>query len=130
MRDDVSKVPRDVLSREAVEAARRMNDANLLAYVLPGRWSAISGPDRAEELRELAAAAIENAERCRERDRLGEALMVSVIAHLLFGDMDHARQAFARYVDIGEELSRPSIQWYGTVISGVLLLSDGRLSQA
>jgi DNA-binding CsgD family transcriptional regulator len=44
--------------------------------------------------------------------------------------MDHARQAFARYVDLGEELSRPSIQWYGTVISGVLLLSDGRLSQA
>ena len=130
MRDDVSKAQRDALSREAVEAAQRMNDANLLAYVLPGRWFAIWGPDRADELRELAAAAMENAERCRERDRLGDALLVSVLAHLMLGDVDHARQAITGFVDIGEELRRPSIQWYGTVMSGWLLLSDGRLSQA
>ena len=130
LRDEVAKAPRDALSGEALEAARRINDPTLLAYVLPGRWTAIWGPERADELRELAAEAVANADRSRERDRRGDALMVSTLTDLMFGDIDRARESLSRYMAVGDELSRPSFQWYGVVVDAVLQLSDGRLTQA
>ena len=56
--------------------------------------------------------------------------MVGLLTHAMFGDGDAAREGLARYADLGEALSQPSVSWYAMVLQGVMLLGDGRLSQA
>ena len=58
LRDELSTERRITLSAEALAMARRSGDRRLLGYALVGRYSAIMGPDHADEMasirRELA----------------------------------------------------------------------------
>jgi DNA-binding CsgD family transcriptional regulator/tetratricopeptide (TPR) repeat protein len=128
-RDEMSRAPRDALSREAVEIAERLGDPAVLAYALAGRFCAIWGPDTSEEMRSIAARALLMAEQGGDRERLGEALMISLLVHTTFGDRDSTLEMLSRYRALGEELSSPSIRWYAAVAEAVQLLTDGRLAQ-
>ena len=129
MRDDVSKAPRDVLSREAVEAAQRMNDATF-ARLRASRAL----------VRDMGARPRRRTPRARGGgDEKRSAVVARPSGRRAVGQRARAPDARRhqprapgdrRLFDIGEELNRPSIKWYGTVMSGVLLLSDGHLSQA
>jgi hypothetical protein len=53
MRDELDPAPRDRISREAVEIARRLGNPATLAYALDGRFAAIWAPDTGQERTEL-----------------------------------------------------------------------------
>ena len=46
-RDEIDRGPRDALSREALDIARRLGDRGTLAYAMAGRWAAMLGPAHA-----------------------------------------------------------------------------------
>jgi ATP/maltotriose-dependent transcriptional regulator MalT len=129
-RDEADLAPRDALSREALDIARRLGDPNVLVYALASRFCAIWGPDGVDEGRRVATEAIAIAEAIPDRERLGEALMTNMLIDMTAGEMDAAREATARYRRYGEQQSEPSIIWYAMVLEAVFLLMEGRLAQA
>jgi predicted ATPase len=59
----------DSLSRQAMEMARRLEDAAVLAYALDARYFALFGPDFVEERLAIATEMVQLAEKSGDRER-------------------------------------------------------------
>lgn len=130
LRDEPDRTRRDVLSKEAVEMARRLSDPDTLAYALVARYTAIWGPDNAPELLELATEIVALAKGLGDRDRLLEGTLVRHKALMQLGDLRAARTELAAAARLAEELRQPSQLWYVAADRSALALLEGRFDEA
>jgi tetratricopeptide (TPR) repeat protein len=129
LRDQHDPQPRDVLSREALEMAQRLNDAAAIATALDGRTAAIMWPDNSEErlalARELALAAAQ----AGDVERAAHALYTRTFASLELPDMVTVRSSLEEYATIAVQLKQPAWRWLLVVTRATLALFEGRLDE-
>jgi tetratricopeptide (TPR) repeat protein len=130
LRDDPDRGPRDELSLEAVQVARRLGDPDTLAYALVARYTAIWGPDNTDDLLEIATEVVELARRLGDRDRLLEGTLIRHKALMNLGDLDAARSEHAAATRLAEELRQPAQTWYVAADRATLALLEARLDEA
>jgi hypothetical protein len=73
LRDQPAREPRDSLSAQAVEVARRIGDRSTLSYALEARWGAIWWIENPAERLAIADELVELASRSSDRERTFEA---------------------------------------------------------
>jgi tetratricopeptide (TPR) repeat protein len=130
LRDQADRTPREAISREALEMARRLGDPAVLAYALVARYTANWGPETAEEQLEIAEELVQLSDRIGDRDREVEGHLLLVKAHMALGNMAGARAAMEASSRLAAELRQPSQQWYTAVDRVTLALFEGRFRAA
>ena len=130
LRDEPARERRASISAEALEMARRTGDPAALSYALSARYTAIWGPDNAEDLLGLATELVQVAERTGDRDRLLEGTLLRHKALVTLGDMDAARIEHETSIRLADELRQPSHRWYPAADRAWLALFEGRFEEA
>jgi DNA-binding NarL/FixJ family response regulator len=117
---------REVLSREAVEIARRLDDRATLVFTLNARHYAILAPDTLEQ---RMAVSIELAQLAEETSD-GELALQSLpwrLADLLdLGHVQAADETIERSARLAEELRQPLYLWYISVFGALRALMKGQ----
>jgi hypothetical protein len=120
---------REVLSREAVEIARCLDDRSTLVFALNARHYAILGPDTLEQ---RMAVSIELAQLAAETSD-GELALQSLpwrLADLLdLGHVQAADEIIERSARLAEELRQPLYLWYIGVFRALRMLMKGEFSE-
>jgi hypothetical protein len=120
--------PRSSLSREAVAIARRLSDAETLAYALVAEFMATWGP----EVDNLAAIADE-VTRLADRTGSAEVELDSLTLSALVAWLTVADGAAAfdeRHDALAHTLKRPAQQWAGAIVGAFWALLHGDLAEA
>jgi DNA-binding SARP family transcriptional activator/tetratricopeptide (TPR) repeat protein len=130
LRDEPSRDRRDMLSREAVELARRTGNPAALAYALDGRLAAIVAPDVVDERITLASELRDAGDLSGERERVVAAHFHRFIARLEIGDVSAAQVDLTAATRIAEQLHQPAQLWQVTAAQAMLALADGRFDEA
>src|SRR5439155_1325890 len=110
---------RKVLSAEALDIARRIDDPRTLAYALVTRNLATFGPDTVHERLKNATEAIELAQRAGDRELAIFGYGHRAVALLELGDPDGARECMPPALALADELAQPSYR------EAVLVLEAG-----
>ena len=128
LRDEVDRGPRDVLSRDAVEMARRLGDSATLAYGLDGRYAAVWWPDNIDHRLEVATELIEASQRANDRERTLQGYHYRCFAYLELGDTAAALTDVDAQASLAEELKQPTWLTYVTTVRAAVatLLGDFR----
>ena len=131
LRDEHERNTRDVLSREAVEIARRLGDAEALAYALEGRCFAIFWPESAAERLELATELARIAEQTGDRERLLEACHFGRIGiPLELRDLATVRAERDNVMRLAEELRQPAQRWLVVATNATIAAFEGHFAEA
>ncbi len=130
LRDEPVRERRDVLSREAVELARRAGSPAALAYALDGRASAIVAPDTVTECLALGTELCEVAERSGDRELVVAGCSHRYIAHMQIGDIGAAEVELDAMSRIADDLRQPARIWQACSSRAMMALAAGRLSEA
>jgi tetratricopeptide (TPR) repeat protein len=130
LRDEPSRERRDVLSREAVELARRTGNPAALAYALDGRAAAILAPDTVAECLALGSELRDVAERIGDRERLAYGHLHRFIAQVMLGDISQGQADLDAMNRIADELRQPSHLFEVRSAQALLALWAGRLNEA
>ena len=130
LRDELDREPRDALSRQAVEMARRIGDLPTLAFALDGRYAAIWGPGNVEERIAVATQLIEVAERIGDKERALQGYHYRCLANLEHGDAVLAHLDAEAQTRLADELRQPVQRWYETAVRGTLATFEGRFDEA
>jgi DNA-binding SARP family transcriptional activator len=131
LRDEPSPARRQALSAEAVELARSIGDAQVLALALDGRSACIEEtPDQLDELLRLADELLSLATRSGDRERVVHANFDR--AHVQFerGDAADAHASLDAAVAVAEELRQPTQLWLVTAARATAALAEGRFDEA
>ena len=129
LRDMPSLEPRATLSAEAVAMARRLGDADTLAYALVARFMAVWGPE-IEALVPLADEVSALARDSGAADRALDALTLqSIIAWTMLGQADTSTLD-DEYGSLAAQLKQPIHQWQGAMVSAASALFRGELVAA
>jgi tetratricopeptide (TPR) repeat protein len=121
---------RDVLSREAVEMARRLDDPASLAYALDARWVAIWGPDTLEERIEIAAQVVRAATLAGDQERIWEGHSWHSATALELRDLRSAHAELDLMASLANELRQPAQLWFDIVLRATLATFEGRFADA
>ena len=121
---------REVLSREAVEMARRLDDPASLAYALDARWVAIWGPDTLDERMEIAAEVVRAATLAGDQERMWEGHSWHSAAALELGDLRGVHAELDLMASLAKELRQPAQLWFDVVLRATLATSEGRFADA
>jgi DNA-binding SARP family transcriptional activator len=116
LRDEPSRDRRDMLSRKAVELARRAANPTALAYAIDGRLAAISAPDTIDECLALIRELREVAERIGDPERVVNALDHKRTRQLMIGALREAETDLETERALFDELRQP-----GPAVAGLLL---------
>jgi class 3 adenylate cyclase len=131
LRDEHERDTRDALSREAVEIARRLGDAEALAYALEGRCFAIFWPESATERLEIATELARIAEQTGDKERLLEARHIGRVGiPLELGDLATVRAERDHVMRLAEELRQPAQRWLVVATSATIAAFEGRFDEA
>jgi eukaryotic-like serine/threonine-protein kinase len=130
LRDQVDRGPRDRLSAEAVDIARRLGDPATLAYVLDGRYAAVWWPENLEERLEIATELVDMARRAGDRERELQGHHYRCLALLELGDMDGVNSELESKARLAEELRQPAQRWYLESVQVTLATFQGRFDEA
>jgi DNA-binding SARP family transcriptional activator len=130
LRDDVGVERRQVLSREAVELARRSGDPEALADALNGRAAAIVAPDTLEELLAVGTELRDVAQRIGDKERAAQGHIVRFHAHVQTGDLRGAELDLAAALGLADELRQPAHLWQVRGIEAMLAIAAGRIAEA
>lgn len=122
--------PMEVLSREAVEMARRLGDVAALASALRARWLAVWGPDGLEERTALADEILKLARATgdRETELIGRARRATCAVEA--GDIGEAEADVAAHAELADELRMPYHQWVAASMQAMRTLLQGVLGKA
>jgi DNA-binding SARP family transcriptional activator/tetratricopeptide (TPR) repeat protein len=120
--------PRASLSLQAVEMARRLGDAETLAYALSARWTAVWTPDNTDERLSLAAELLELARAVGDKEREVEGHGARLYALMELADPSadaelESRDRLATY------LGQPAQLWLVATNRAMLALLRGRLAE-
>jgi hypothetical protein len=121
---------REVLSREAVEMARRLDDAASLAYALDARWVAIWGPDTLEERMAIAAEVVRTATLAGDQERMWEGHSWHSAVALELGDLRGVHAELDLMASLAGELRQPAQLWFDVVLRATLATFEGRFADA
>jgi hypothetical protein len=121
---------RDILSRDAVEMARRLDDAASLAYALDARWVAIWGPDTLGERIEIADEVVRTATLARDLERIHDGHIWRSLAALELGDLHGVHGELEAQARLAKELRQPAQLWFGVVLRATLATFEGRFRDA
>jgi eukaryotic-like serine/threonine-protein kinase len=125
-----SRPRRFELSAEAVEMARRIDDAALLAWALDGRKVAIWGPDTLEEHWRIIDELRELAETAGDPEQLVDAHICKLIKILGRFELSRFDVEYRRAVKAAAQLGQPGQRWLVAVMAPVHALLTGRLADA
>jgi tetratricopeptide (TPR) repeat protein len=127
---DASIPRRRALSAEAVQIARRLGDAGVLAWTLDGRKVAIWAPDTLEEQWEIMAEMQELAERSGDPEHIVDARICRLIKLVERAELDQFEVEYAAARRIADELGQPGQRWLVAVHEPMYALLTGRLAGA
>jgi DNA-binding SARP family transcriptional activator len=130
LRGEPSRDRRDGLSREAVELARRAENAAALAYALDGRAHAILAPDTTAELLAVSTELLELAERTGNTEQALHGHTNRFMVHVMIGDIRQAELDLDAVGPIADELGKPAHLWQANAFRIELALAGGRLIDA
>jgi predicted ATPase/class 3 adenylate cyclase len=121
---------REVLSRHAVELARRLGDGPTLAYALHARHLAVWGPDNLDERITLSAEIIQLARRCHDAS-LQAAGHVWHMADLFeAGDIPGADRQIDAYERLAREVGTPHLLAYAFMFRATQAILRGEFADA
>jgi ActR/RegA family two-component response regulator len=121
---------REVLSQQAVEMARRLDDPASLAYALDARWVAIWAPDTLEERMEIAAEVVRAATLAGDQERMWEGHSWHSAAALELGDLRGVHAELNLMASLANELRQPAQLWFDVVLGATLATFEGRFADA
>jgi tetratricopeptide (TPR) repeat protein len=130
LRDTLPREPREAMSQEALEMARRLGDPATLAYALDGRHCANMGPEVVELRLAIANELITVAEAVGDRERAYEGHDYLFHALLESGDLPAAHHEYEALTQLAHELRQPAQLWFAAVNSAKLALFEGRFGDA
>jgi ABC-type branched-subunit amino acid transport system substrate-binding protein/streptogramin lyase/tetratricopeptide (TPR) repeat protein len=130
LRDDPSREPRAAHSQEAVDIARRIGDAETLAYALDGRFAATWGPENAEERLAIATELVRLGEESGDKERAFQGHDYRNCVLFELGDI-RARQAELEAIaQLADELRQPAQLWILFTTRAMQALLEGRFDEA
>ncbi len=121
---------RGMLSRDAVEIARRLDNPASVAYALDARWVAIWGPDTLEERAEIAAEVVHAATLAGDKERMHDGHIWCALAALERGALRAAHSELDAQARLAAELRQPAQNWFGVVLRGTLATFEGRFGDS
>ncbi|MEE9284704.1 MAG: adenylate/guanylate cyclase domain-containing protein, partial [Dehalococcoidia bacterium] len=121
---------REQLSREAVEMARRIGDAEALGYTLFRRVFAIWGPGNVEDQLAAATEIVEQAEALGDREMFLQGRFWRIFNLLDKGDISAADVEIEGFARLAEEMRQPFYLWYTPQFQAMRALMDGRFEEA
>ena len=130
LRDTLPPEPREVMSQEALEMARRLGDGLTLAYALDGRHCANMGPESLALRRALADELVAVADRVGDKERAYEGHDYRFHALLEAGELRAARTEYQALWRRARELRQPAQLWFASVNGAKLALFEGRFADA
>jgi tetratricopeptide (TPR) repeat protein len=130
MRDEMERAPRDAMSRQAVEMARRLGDPATLAYALDGRYAAVWWPENLEDRLAIATELIQAAEEAGDKERALQGHHYRCLARLEQGDMPGVYADAGSKARLAEELRQPAQEWYVVGVRATLATFEGRFADA
>ena len=107
LRDEYSRERRAALSGEAIELARRTQDAAALAYALDGRAAAIFAPDTLHECLALGTELQGVAGEIGDQERVLAGLWNTFMVRVVLGEIDEASSDLAEAARITAALQLP-----------------------
>ena len=130
LRDSHDPTRRRAITREALEAARRLGDPSTLAYALDGYISAHHSPDYTPRQVELAGELIEVATRAGELERSIEAYEHRAAGRLELGDVTGSAADVDAMAPLAARLRQPAQDWFLAERRAVQTLLEGPLGDA
>jgi tetratricopeptide (TPR) repeat protein len=131
LRDQHDRGPRERLSRQAVEIARRLGDPRTLAYALDGRFAAILWPENPDERLSVAGELLELAEGVGDPERAVQARYYRAgMTMLELGDIAGVEEELRVIEAAADELRQPAQQWIVAATWATLALFEGRFDDA
>lgn len=130
LRDQTEREPRDRLSDEAVGMARRIDDPATLSYALEGRFSAVWGPENAEERLAIATEILDLATKAGEGERIAQGLDFRTVVFIERGEMALADAELDAMGVIVEQVRQPAQTWIHVHARAMRALLDGRFEDA
>ncbi len=118
------------LSRQAVELARALGDAETLAYALEGHIFSIWWPENPQERLELATELVALAAETQDGERMvgGHIAMFGALVEL--GLVREAKAEIDRVRLIADEIRQPAQLWVSQAVHAAVLLLEGRFDEA
>jgi tetratricopeptide (TPR) repeat protein len=129
-RSDPDREPGAMLSEEAVEMARRLDDRATLAYALDAYYGAHWWYDNAAARLVLAAELIQVARESGDGERIAQALVAQVAALFELGRIGAAETSLAELGRVADEIRQPSQQWWVPATRAMLALLRGQFGAA
>ncbi len=120
---------REILSREAVDAARRLGDSATLAEALRARHVATWTPDNVEERMAIASEFTQLVGTRDESVAAYSGIDLRGNDALELGDIDTARADFATFLSEVTRRRRPDLMWTGLMYQAMLAALDGRYEE-
>jgi DNA-binding SARP family transcriptional activator len=130
LRDTHPPEPRERMSQEAVDMARRLGRPATLAYALEGRYDANWGPDVLEARLAIADELIELAGASGDAERTYSGHDCRFVARLELGDLRGAHQDHEASTRLAYQLRQPAQLWDSAVREAQLALFEGRFDEA
>ena len=119
----------DALSRQAVDLARSLDDAETLSYALAGRFWAIWWPENPDERLRIATEMFELAKGLGG-ERMLDARLTLFLIYTDLADMANARRELAEMVRAVAELRQPGQLWLGIANRALMMLMEGDFAAA
>lgn len=122
--------PREFLSRQALEMARRLGDVTAVAIACRARWMALWGPDGLEERSALSEEILSLARETgdRELELAGQARRITCFTES--GDIRTADANIAAHARLAAELRMPYHEWVAATLHAGRALLDGSFEVA
>jgi tetratricopeptide (TPR) repeat protein len=128
--DRFERDPRDRLSGEAVEMARRLGDPSALAWALDGRYAAVWWPENLDERVTLATELVRVSREAGDKERELQGHHYLCLCLLERGDMGGVREELEAKARLAEELRQPAQLWYLEAVRATLATLQGAFPQA
>lgn len=130
LRDKLPPEPRERMSQEAVDMARRLGSPATLAYALEGRYDANWGPAVLEGRLAIADELIQVAAAAGDAERTYAGYDCRFIARLEQGDLPAAHRDHEAATRLADQLRQPAQLWDTAVRRAQLALFEGRFVEA
>ena len=130
LRDDRSPEPRESLSKEAVDIARRIGDPTTLAYTLGGMCAALWRPDNPEDRLVMASEMISVGEGAGDREQVLHGHQNSLLVFVELGDIKSVYRELDAVDRLARELRQPAQSWLPAGVQALLALLEGRYDDA
>ena len=121
---------RRLLSKQALEMARRIGDAGTVAEALSGYLAAHQYPDHTHAQVALGTELLRVAMEAGDLERAVEGYEQRAVALIELSDLPGAKSDLVAVAKLADELRQPSQEWIAVVYSVLLALLEGQFGEA